>query len=101
MSESRVVTCAFCGEAYPDGTPTSGAEMLAQHIRECRKHPMRALEKKAARLRDALTRVVGASSRSELEEMTLGLYLMPDSDDKKAAQFALEVLLETAEEVER
>ena len=37
----RVLTCAFCGEAYPPGTPESNHEALTAHVKVCTKHPMR------------------------------------------------------------
>ena len=42
--DSRIVTCVYCGQAYPEGTPTHGAEILTKHIKVCQKHPMRTLE---------------------------------------------------------
>ena len=41
---NRVVTCVYCGMDYPEGTPTSVAVVLTEHIRICEKHPMRELE---------------------------------------------------------
>ena len=52
--EGRVLTCVYCGEAYPPGSPTHGAEVLTEHVRTCAKHPLRAAEKEAERLRAAL-----------------------------------------------
>lgn len=45
-ADDRVVTCVFCGQAYPQGTPTHGAQVLTEHIRVCEKHPMRKVEKR-------------------------------------------------------
>ena len=42
--DERIVTCVYCGQEYPDGTPTSGANVLTEHIKACEKHPMRKLE---------------------------------------------------------
>lgn len=36
----KVLRCAFCGEAYPEGTPDHKHETLAAHIRVCEKHPV-------------------------------------------------------------
>lgn len=42
MQPRSVVTCIYCHEAYPPGTPASGADRLKDHIiRECPEHPMR------------------------------------------------------------
>ena len=40
-----IVTCVYCGMAYPQGTPTHGATVLTEHIKVCEKHPMRLAEK--------------------------------------------------------
>lgn len=40
----RVLTCAFCGEAYPPGTPESNHAALTAHVLVCAKHPMRTVE---------------------------------------------------------
>ncbi len=39
-----VLTCAFCGEAYPDGTPATKHMALTEHIKICTMHPMRTVE---------------------------------------------------------
>lgn len=61
LKESRVLRCAFCNEAYPDGTPATQHERLTQHVRVCPSHPMREAEaerdearKDAERLRSML-----------------------------------------------
>lgn len=41
QNDSRVVTCVFCGHAYPPGTPPSNHAALIAHVEECPKHPMR------------------------------------------------------------
>ncbi len=41
----RVLTCAFCGEAYPPGTPESNDAALLAHVKVCVKHPMRDVER--------------------------------------------------------
>ncbi len=46
--ETQVLTCAYCGHAYPPGTPASQADQLSAHIRVCEKHPMRELERELA-----------------------------------------------------
>lgn len=49
-AETRVLTCVYCGHAYPPGSPEHGAEVLTEHIKACEKHPMRDLQQKADRL---------------------------------------------------
>lgn len=46
----RVLTCVYCGEAYPPGAPDHGAEVLTAHVRTCAKHPLRAAEAEIERL---------------------------------------------------
>ena len=38
--DSRVLRCAFCGEAYPSGTPVSQHELLTAHVWQCTHHPL-------------------------------------------------------------
>lgn len=51
---NRVVTCAFCGHSFPDGTPVTQDRRLTDHVMVCPKHPMRQTEADNARLREAL-----------------------------------------------
>lgn len=44
-AEQRVLTCVYCGHAYPPGTPASNHEALTTHIMGCEKHPASALWK--------------------------------------------------------
>lgn len=43
-NDRQVLTCAFCGVAYPPLTQQANDATLAEHIRVCEKHPMRAVE---------------------------------------------------------
>lgn len=38
---SHVLTCAFCGQKYPPGTPPTQHAALTAHIQECPTHPVR------------------------------------------------------------
>lgn len=38
--EERVLTCIYCGHAYPPGSPTHGAEVLTAHAMVCTRHPL-------------------------------------------------------------
>lgn len=52
----RVLRCAFCGQAYPPGTPETQADALTAHVRECKRHPLRAeIEGLVAGIRRAAT----------------------------------------------
>ena len=86
----NILTCVYCGKAYPDGTPPHSSKVLTDHIKVCEKHPMR-------KLRKALADMVGASTKEELEEMELALRAMPGIEqDKIVALNAIHALLETA-----
>jgi len=52
----HVVTCVYCGQAYPENTPTHGADVavLTEHIKVCPKHPMRQCQEENVQLRRAL-----------------------------------------------
>lgn len=94
-SES-VVTCVYCGHAYPPGSPTHGAELLKQHIAECPQHPMANLKRKYDRIRKALEGFVGASTQEELEQLEMVVRQMPGCDQDKAnALNAIHALMET------
>jgi len=88
----NVLTCVYCGQEYPAGTPASGADVkaLTDHIKACEKHPI-------FKLRKALVDLVGVSTKEELEAMELALRAAPGTEqDKIAAINAIHVLLETA-----
>ena len=70
--ESNVLTCAFCGEAYPDGTPATKHERLTAHVLICPVHPYAAeraaRERAEARVRELeglLTIYVHATQKEE------------------------------------
>jgi hypothetical protein len=93
----NVLTCVYCGMAYPEGTPPHGAQVLTDHIKVCEKHPLREAEAKIARLRRALVGLIGAETRDELEQMEAVMRLVPAPDADKAVSInAIHVLLETA-----
>lgn len=48
------VTCAFCGEEFPRGTPRHGDGLLAEHMRTCVQHPLADAQQRIARLEQAL-----------------------------------------------
>ena len=86
---SNILTCVYCGEAYPEGTPPHGSNVLTEHIKKCEKHPMQ-------KLRMALPDCIGASTKEELEAMESMLRLMPGIEqDKIIAINAIHALLET------
>jgi hypothetical protein len=100
MSDDKIITCVYCGEAYPAGTPTWGSDVqvLTDHIKVCSKHPMREAEAQIAILRKALADLVGADTSDELNEMEHVLRLAPVPDQDKAAMInAIHVLIETAD----
>lgn len=47
LAQTRILTCAFCGETYPPGTPPTQHEALTAHVKACVKHPMREAERYA------------------------------------------------------
>ena len=95
---SNILTCVYCGTAYPEGTPPAKAQILTDHIKVCPKHPMRKSEKTRKKLRSALAELVGASEKTELEAMEATIRLVPGPEkDKVAALNAIHVLIETGE----
>jgi len=92
----KTLTCVYCGMAYPEGTPPHGAQILTDHIKVCEKHPMRKAEATILKLRDALSGLVGASTKKELEQLEFGIRMTSAPDADKAAMInAIHVLIET------
>lgn len=97
MSDGRVITCVYCGHAYPQDTPASGSEVLTAHIKICPAHPMRKAEADIALLRSALVGLVGADSEAELRDMEAAMRLLPaPAEDKAVTINAIHALLATA-----
>lgn len=97
--EVRVLTCAYCGKEYPQGTQAWGDEILTDHIRECSKHPMRKVEADKEMLRNALAGIIGVSSKEELEVMELTVRMLPTPQaDKIAMLDGIHALLATLPE---
>lgn len=95
----RVVTCAYCGQEYPQDTPEWDNDVLTAHIKVCPKHPLRKAVLDAALLRKALSGLVGAETKEELEKMEATMRLMPAPEaDKIAALNAIHALRETMPE---
>ena len=91
----NILTCVYCGMAYPEGTPPHGAKILTDHIKICEKHPMRQAEITISKLKKALSDLIGASTRKELEGMEIVLRSTPAPEaDKIAAINAIHALLE-------
>ena len=47
-NHDRLLTCVYCGTAYPPGEPTHGSATLTAHIEVCEKHPLRAAKEALA-----------------------------------------------------
>lgn len=95
--QERVLTCVYCGHEYPQDTPSSGSEVLTNHIRQCDKHPMKRISDEHAILRKALSDLVGAESREELEmmEAVIRMAQVPDVDKMHTIN-AIQALLNTS-----
>lgn len=81
-----VVTCVYCGQEYPEGTPTAKAEILTKHIAVCEKHPMREAENKIQILRKALGGLmsINPDSLDEINQMELGIRMVSAPEEDKA-----------------
>ena len=91
----NTLTCVYCGEEYPEGTPPHGSKVLTDHIKICEKHPLRESERKVEKLKNALIGLIGASTKKELEEMEIAMRIMPAPEaDKIAAINGINALLE-------
>ena len=47
---NSILTCVYCGHQYPEGTPPHGDKLLTDHIKICKKHPLRKAEAKILEL---------------------------------------------------
>lgn len=69
MNKNRtVVTCVYCGHEYPDGTPKAKHDLLTSHISICVKHPMRKAELTIISLQKALSDLIMAKTKEELDK---------------------------------
>jgi len=85
---------------YPQDTPACGDKVLTDHIKVCEKHPMRKAEKDISILRAALEGLIGASEKGELEQVELGIRMIPAPDADKAVSInAIHALLNTMPEI--
>ena len=89
MHKLSVVTCVYCGHEYPDGTPTAKHDLLTAHIKVCEKHPMREAEARIERLRGALSELIGAETKEDLEAMEAAMRMMPPPSGLKDMRAAL------------
>lgn len=99
-NKDNVLTCVYCGEAYPPKTPTHGADVLTEHIKVCEKHPMRKAEIDILKLRKALIGVISVETKEELEAMEVTMRNLSESGrvpekDAVSAINAIHVLLDT------
>jgi len=72
--ETQVITCVYCGKAYPPGTPTSGAEALTEHIKTCPKHPLAAALAEVSRLKGELKQARAALGEHAAHRITLSAH---------------------------
>jgi len=94
--DKKLVTCVYCDHEYPDQTPTSGAQILKDHIKVCEKHPMREAEETIKLLRSALIGLVGSDDIDQLKEMELAMRLMPAPEEDKACTInAIHAIIKT------
>ena len=92
----RILTCVYCGQEYPQGTPASGAKILTDHIEKCEKHPMRAVIQQRDLLRSALVGIVGASKPDELKAMEVVIRsLHVPAEDSAVTINAIHALIDT------
>ena len=94
--DGQIITCVFCGQEYPIGTPTHGSEILTEHIKICERHPLRKAESDVAVLRAALVGLIGADSEQELRQMEATMRALPAPEADKAVSInAIHALLAT------
>lgn len=101
---TRILTCVYCGQAYPQGTPAHGSSVLTEHIKVCPMHPMRKAESDIKMLRAALVGLIGTGEKAELLSMEAQIRTMdaPEEDMVLAlnAIHAILLTMPTSEEVQ-
>jgi hypothetical protein len=87
--DQQVLTCVYCGHAYPPGTPASGTEALTAHVSECPKHPLaaaikraEAAERRANELDKGLS-IAEASCRADSADLEEALRLLRDYSEER------------------
>lgn len=96
LDHHKVLTCVYCGTAYPEGTPPHGSQILTDHIKVCEKHPLRVAEATIKKLRSALAGLVGVDGKEELDQMEVMIRIADVSaKDKMVTLDAVHVLQET------
>lgn len=50
--EARILTCVYCGQEYPQDTPSWGDQVLTDHIEVCTKHPLYMARATIAKLKE-------------------------------------------------
>ena len=68
-NKDNILTCVYCGKAYPPGTPTHGSQVLTDHIKICEKHPLYQANQNIKKLRQALIGLLGMETTEELDAM--------------------------------
>lgn len=90
------LTCVYCGHEYPQDTPPHGSQVLTNHIKVCKAHPLRKAEADIALLRSALAGLIGVNSEAELRQMEGVMRSLPIPDTDKAVSInAIHALLAT------
>ena len=92
MNDEHHLTCAFCGEQFPDGTPEAKNQALTDHIYQCKAHPIRTVGQ-------ALAMMAGVGwpvQDQALEELRGGISMIqkdhPDEPNIKIALAAISAL---------
>jgi hypothetical protein len=52
------VTCVWCGQAFPPGTPQAGHDLLLEHAKVCEKHPLADATRRSQELDAALRTLI-------------------------------------------
>lgn len=92
----RILTCVYCGHEYPQDTPAHGSQVLTDHIKVCKAHPLRKAEADIALLRSALAGLIGVSTEPELRQIKKIMRSLPVPDADKAVSInAIHAMLAT------
>ncbi len=86
LEDGRIVTCVYCGHAYPPETQRSKRKILYEHIKLCPKHPLRHAEEQIATLIAELDAWKSVFGTTQLTHAQARLEQAEKANAKRSAQ---------------
>ena len=82
LQSGMYVNCVYCGHRYGPGetTPVSMADALKEHIAQCPKHPMSALQSQLSEARELLERFSDCEGRGGMTDYEFSKLVLTESN---------------------